>query len=68
MPVLVGKIDWLFSHVCVQIIYRAISEVKCFSLQEICKDRCSEPRSFLLFQVIKSGSNSITLEIFLMKV
>ena len=52
MPVLVGKLDWLFSHVSGQILYRPISEVKCFSLWEICKDRCSDSRTFLLFQVV----------------
>ena len=45
---LVGKLDWLFSHVFVQILCRAISEVKCFSLRVICKDGGSDPRTFFL--------------------
>ena len=48
MSVLVGKLDWLFSHVFVQILYRAISEVKCVSLWVICKDGGSDPRTFFL--------------------
>ena len=35
---LVGKLEWIFSHIFAQILYRAISEVKCFSLWVICKD------------------------------
>ena len=45
---LVGKLDLLFSRVFVQILYRAISEMKCLNLWETCKDGCSEPRTFLL--------------------
>ena len=33
MPDLVGKLDWLFSLVSKQILYRAISDLKCFKLQ-----------------------------------
>ena len=43
---LVGKLDWLFSHVLVQILYKAISEVKCFSLWVIRKGGGSDPRTF----------------------
>ena len=51
MSDLVGKLDLLLSLVFVQILYRAISEVKCFNIWETCKDSkdgCSEPRTFLL--------------------
>ena len=43
-----GKLDWISSHVFAQILYRAISEVKCFSLWVICKDGGSDPRTFFL--------------------
>ena len=68
--VLVGKLDWLFSHVFVQILYRAISEVKCFSLCVICKDGGSDHRTFfspyklltqdLLFLIMYNCENNMS--------
>ena len=55
----VGKLDWLLSHISVQILYRAISEVKCFSLWETCKDHCSEPPHSFFFKLLNKFNNLI---------
>ena len=50
------RIFIFFTHVYVQILYRAISEVKCFSLWVICKVGGSDPRTFFSSQVVNQRS------------
>ena len=43
----------------VQILYRAISEVKCFSLWETCKDDGSGSRTFFSLQVVNNHTKRL---------